>query len=76
MMIVPTQSTASLSAIPIIIGSKTQKTYAKTESFRDYQRAFQPIPLRSRDKAKIAVKLKILNTKNDKSRACNRVDGR
>ncbi len=30
MMIVPTQSTASLSAIPIIIGSKTQKTYAKT----------------------------------------------
>lgn len=28
-MIVPTQSTASLSAIPIIIGSKTQKTYAK-----------------------------------------------
>jgi hypothetical protein len=45
---------------------KTHKANAKTKFC---QRAFQPFPRRSRHKTNIAVKLKMTNTKHDKSRA-------
>jgi len=56
MMIVPTQSTASLSGIPIIIGSKTQKAYAKTipKAFGIAKEPFSP----SRSEAETKQKLR------------------
>jgi len=48
---------------------KTHKANAKTKFC---QRAFQPFPLRSRHKTKIVVKLKISNTKQDKSQCLTR----
>ena len=48
---------------------KTHKADAKTQFC---QRAFQPFPLRRRHKTNIAVKLKITNTKHDKSQCLTR----
>ena len=71
---VPTHTIPSLSGIAIIIGSKTHKANAKTipKAFGIAKEPSSPSRSEAETKQHYAVKLKITNTKHDKSRAFNK----